>query len=69
VDRTGTVSIQNIVRGVREEGAAGKVHFLTNNLPYALRLEYGWSKQAPHGMVGVTVKEYQQIVDKAVKES
>ena len=31
--------------------------FLTNNLPYAVRLEDGYSKQAPGGMVGLTVAE------------
>ena len=31
--------------------------FLTNNLPYAERLENGWSKQAPNGMVRLSVME------------
>ncbi len=31
--------------------------FITNNLPYANRLENGWSKQAPAGMVAVTIAE------------
>jgi hypothetical protein len=31
--------------------------FITNNLPYANRLENGWSKQAPTGMVAVTIAE------------
>jgi hypothetical protein len=45
------------------------VHFLTNNLPYALRLEYGWSKnQAPAGMVGLAVAEFQSIVRDAAAE-
>lgn len=30
-----------------------------NNLPYAVRLEEGWSAQAPGGMVGLTVAELQ----------
>lgn len=29
--------------------------YLQNNLPYANRLENGYSKQAPQGMVGVTM--------------
>lgn len=33
-----------------------------NNLPYAERLENGWSKQAPTGMVALTVQEYPAIV-------
>lgn len=29
--------------------------FITNAQPYALRLEYGWSKQAPSGIVRSTL--------------
>ena len=33
------------------------VIYLQNNLPYAERLENGYSKQAPNGMVGITYAE------------
>ena len=47
--------------------AGGKHHFLANNLPYAQRLEDGWSsKQAPAGMVAITVIEFDPIVKAAV---
>ena len=36
--------------------------FFINNLPYAQVIEDGSSKQAPAGMVKVTVAEYQSIV-------
>lgn len=36
---------------------------LTNNLPYAERLEYGWSKQAPTGVVRVNVVRFQQLLN------
>lgn len=36
---------------------------LTNNLPYAERLEYGWSKQAPTGVVRVNVIRFQQLIN------
>lgn len=36
---------------------------LTNNLPYAQRLEYGWSKQAPSGVVRVNVIRFQQLLN------
>lgn len=38
---------------------------LTNNLPYAERLEYGWSQQAPSGVVRVTVTRFQRLIDEA----
>ena len=67
VDTRGSKTIAAI--GARlKPGAAGKVHWLVNNLPYAQRIENGWSKrQAPSGVVGVTVVEYQSIVRRAVR--
>jgi len=43
----------------------GVVH-MTNGLPYARRLEYGWSKQAPYGMVRYSVLEYRRFLLKAI---
>ena len=45
----------------------GATVYLVNNLPYALRLEYGWSTQAPAGVVRVTAAEFQSIVNDAAK--
>lgn len=58
--------------------------WLSNNLPYISRLEYGtygkgagataktggtgFSIQAPAGMLRITVREFQSYVDKAVRE-
>lgn len=42
--------------------------WLTNTVPYAQRLEYGWSSQAPGGMVRVTAAEFQRFVDDAARE-
>ena len=36
--------------------------YIVNGLPYAERLENGWSKQAPLGMVALTVAELQSLV-------
>lgn len=44
----------------------GKI-FITNNLPYAFRLEYGWSNQAPNGMVRLTIASYGQFLARAVR--
>lgn len=41
---------------------AGPSIYLTSNVPYASRIEYGWSKQAPNGMVRVSVAEVSDIV-------
>jgi len=47
---------------------AGKTVFITNSLPYAIPLEYGHSKQAPGGMVRVTLSEFPGIVESAAAE-
>ena len=44
----------------------GQTIWLTNSLPYARRLENGWSQQAPAGMVRLTVQRYGDAVAKAV---
>lgn len=44
---------------------AGGVITISNPLPYGQRLEYGWSKQAPAGMVRVTLAEFEQVLAKA----
>lgn len=44
-------------------GVLGKTLFIGNNLPYAVRLEYGHSNQAPQGMVGLTLQRFQSIAD------
>lgn len=44
---------------------AGDVIYLANNLPYIQRLEDGYSGQAPAGMVGLTVQQFQQIAAQA----
>lgn len=45
----------------------GEKYFLANGQPYIDRLEYGWSIQAPQGMVRITVAEWPQIVNEVTK--
>lgn len=40
-------------------------HWISNSLPYATRIEHGWSKKAPQGVVGVTSIEWPAIVAEA----
>jgi hypothetical protein len=66
IDPEGTSTIQTIVGKVGSD-PAGDVHYITNSLPYSDRLENGWSRQAPQGMVGLTVLEYKPIVEAAAR--
>ncbi len=61
-DKSGTATISAataVAAGLR----AGDVIFLVNNLQYIQRLEDGYSGQAPAGMVGLTVQEFQRIAE------
>lgn len=46
----------------------GQITYITNNVPYARKLEYGHSSQAPQGMVRLTVVEFAGIVDQVAAE-
>ena len=37
-----------------------------NTQPYAQRVETGWSTQAPQGMMRITIKEYESILNKNI---
>lgn len=61
---SGTVSRE----GAKLEGVAvGETIYITNNLPYARRLEFGWSAQAPKGMVRTTLANVNEILEEAAK--
>ena len=64
IDASGGASTVRINSGLATSPTAG-IHYLVNNLPYAKRLEDGWSSQAPSGMVGLTVLEFQSIAKQA----
>lgn len=51
------------------DDAAGRVHYITNNLPYGPELERGHSTQAPFGLVGITTLEFNLIAAQAVAEA
>lgn len=71
---TGTLNVRDVTgqttqashAGVMAAARAGEVFYLMNNLPYANRIERGWSRQAPVGVVALTVVEWTNIVDAAV---
>lgn len=44
----------------------GNFFYYTNSLPYAQRLEYGWSLQAPSGIVRVTARNFPRYVREAI---
>lgn len=68
VDRSGNVSIA-VLKAQVEALTIGQTAYIVNNLPYGIALEYGHSKQAPSGMIRVTLARFQQIVDEAIRNN
>jgi hypothetical protein len=58
-DPTGELSLVRINEAIPDDPTG--VFYITNSLPYAIPLEDGHSTQAPQGMVGITVLEFDQI--------
>ena len=61
-DKSGNIATGNATSFVLK-ASDWREFTLTNNLPYAQRLEYGWSKQAPQGMVRTNVARFQQLIN------
>lgn len=68
VDPAGSVTLAKLRLQVQAL-TVGETAYIVNNLPYAVPLEYGHSKQAPGGMVRVTLARFQQIVDEATRNN
>ena len=66
-DKTGSATTTRINAGIEAAPTIG-VHFLTNNVPYAQRIEKGWSRQAPAGVVGLAVLDFEGIVSRVAVE-
>lgn len=64
-DKSGSATISRVTAatlGLK----AGDIISLVNNLTYSQKLEFGYSKQAPSGMVRTTVLEFGGVVTQAV---
>jgi len=54
-DKTGSSAVMVMAQRVNTQKSF-EVFSLTNNLPYAERIELGWSQQAPSGIVRTNLK-------------
>lgn len=61
-DPTGATTIGRLIAEIKGTNA-GQVYYLSNSLPYAMRLENGWSKQAPNGMVRLTAMDLPRQIE------
>lgn len=70
VDRTGETEPIAELKDVAGGSIAGKILWLSNNLPYIRRLEFdGHSSKAPAGMVRINVSRIESIVSNAAKDN
>lgn len=66
IDTSGAATIAKIAGQVTSLKAGGEV-WIVNNMPYAGRLEYGYSQQAPAGMVRVTLANLPAAIEQYVR--
>jgi hypothetical protein len=64
---TSSVKGQAGYENLPREGAGNKVIYITNNLPYINVLENGSSKQAPNGMVSLTMQDVQRSIRNVIR--
>lgn len=69
IDKSGGPSLSRLGAEINAATALGNVHFITNSLPYAVRLEQGHSwRQAPLGIVETSLLEFDMVVRAAAAE-
>lgn len=68
VDAAGGSTKQAGATMIQAFTTANQSIWMMNNVPYAIPLEYGHSKQSPAGVVRVTIAEFQSFVNDAVRE-
>lgn len=62
-------NLEQVSPGSIAKMASGGAVYIINNMPYAMKLEFGSSKQAPIGMARITVMEFQRHLDKAIAQA
>lgn len=79
-DKGGSQANARAAKAVEYENIDEEYTFIHNNLPYAVTAEFGewgdgpktvggYSKQAPSGMVRVTLTEFEQALNKAARSN
>lgn len=62
VDPSGAATITAGTAKILGVGKPYGTIWLFNNVPYIIELEYGWSTQAPNGMVRLSIAEIEAVV-------
>lgn len=67
-DKSGNSALSRGRAVINTWQVGGGTIYLTNSLPYAKPLEYGHSKQAPSGMVRLTVQDFNIQIKQSISE-
>jgi len=62
-DASGAAVTGQMISTVKRYNLSDDSIWFTNNLPYADRVENGWSTQRPQGMVRSTVKMFKPLIE------
>lgn len=65
--KTGGAAISRVSK-VTKALEMGQAFYLTNPLPYAYRVEFGWSTQAPEGMLRRSIAEASRVLNKEARK-
>ncbi|WP_342221043.1 hypothetical protein [Candidatus Fukatsuia endosymbiont of Tuberolachnus salignus] len=68
IDPRGNLTLTEGIQRLTQFNQGTQAIYFSNTVPYAYRLEFGHSKQAPNGMIRVTAEEFQTLFNQAVKE-
>jgi len=69
-DKSGGATVTKMAERIDKKAELGKSIYLTNNLPYIQKLEYGSSKQHNgEGMVRISLQEIRNDIPNIVKEN
>lgn len=66
MDSSGSTTINKLTAQIGSAPTAA-IHWFANNLDYIQRLEDGYSRQAPNGMVKITAMEFQRFAAESVR--
>lgn len=67
VDPVGEKTISRARSVLQSTYKVGDSIYIANSLHYIRRLEYGWSRKAPNGMVRITAADFHNIVSNVVR--
>lgn len=68
VDSVSKQASLDSIKKVKSSPAFG-VHYVVNNTPYSIRIENGWARQAPNGVLKLTVMNFNNFLRESASEA